>query len=70
MPTQTEIRPPAVVTADNTAMIAVYATHDAAEKAIKELQQSGFDMHKLSIVRERITTRKKTSSAITQPASA
>ena len=30
--------------------VAVYTDHDAAEKAVKELQKSGFDMRKLSIV--------------------
>jgi len=30
--------------------VATYSTHTAAEEAIKELQQSGFDMKKLSIV--------------------
>jgi uncharacterized membrane protein len=35
---------------DNSAVIAVYSTHEEAEKAIRELQQSGFDMQKLSIV--------------------
>jgi uncharacterized membrane protein len=32
------------------AAVAVYATHDEAETAIKSLQKSGFDMKKLSIV--------------------
>jgi Heat induced stress protein YflT len=32
------------------AAVAVYATHDDAEAAIKSLQKSGFDMKKLSIV--------------------
>jgi hypothetical protein len=32
------------------AVVAVYPTHTAAEAAVKELQQSGFDMKKLSIV--------------------
>jgi hypothetical protein len=31
-------------------IIAIYTTHTAAESAVKELQQSGFDMKKLSIV--------------------
>jgi hypothetical protein len=31
-------------------VVAVYPTHTAAEAAVKELQQSGFDMKKLSIV--------------------
>jgi hypothetical protein len=32
------------------AIIAVYETHMQAEDTIKELQRSGFDMHKLSIL--------------------
>jgi uncharacterized membrane protein len=31
-------------------IVAIYPTHTAAEAAIKELQQSGFDLKKLSIV--------------------
>jgi uncharacterized membrane protein len=31
-------------------IVAIYPSHTAAEAAIKELQQSGFDMKKLSIV--------------------
>src|ERR1035437_2757668 len=31
-------------------IVAIYPLHTAAEAAIKELQQSGFDMKKLSIV--------------------
>jgi uncharacterized membrane protein len=34
----------------NNSIVAVYPSHTAAEAAIKELQQSGFDMKKLSIV--------------------
>lgn len=34
----------------NNSIVAIYPTHTAAETAIKELQQSGFDMKKLSIV--------------------
>jgi hypothetical protein len=34
----------------NNIVIAVYGTHTAAEQAVKELQGSGFDMKKLSIV--------------------
>jgi len=34
----------------NESIVAIYPTHIAAEVAIKELQQSGFDMKKLSIV--------------------
>jgi Heat induced stress protein YflT domain len=32
------------------AVVAVYETHADAEKAVKELQRSGFDMKKLSVV--------------------
>jgi uncharacterized membrane protein len=35
---------------ENSAVVAIYPTHSAAEAAVKELQQSGFDMKKLSIV--------------------
>jgi hypothetical protein len=31
-------------------IVAIYPTHTAAEAAVKELQQSGFDMKKLSII--------------------
>jgi len=34
----------------NNSVVAVYPSHTSAEAAIKELQQSGFDMTKLSIV--------------------
>jgi len=34
----------------NNSVVAIYKTHTVAEAAIKELQQSGFDMKKLSIV--------------------
>lgn len=37
-------------TVDTSSVIAVYGTHGEAEKAIRELQRSGFDMKKLSIV--------------------
>ncbi len=49
---QTEVVVPAtpVQTGDNAAVIAVFATHDQAETAIRELQKSGFNMQKLSIV--------------------
>jgi hypothetical protein len=33
-----------------TSVVAIYPSHTAAEAAIKELQQSGFDMKQLSIV--------------------
>ena len=35
---------------DTNAVIAVYETHSGAENAVKELQRSGFDMKKLSVV--------------------
>ena len=35
---------------DTNAAIAVYDEHSAAENAVKELQKSGFDMKKLSVV--------------------
>ena len=31
-------------------IVAIYPAHTAAESAVKELQESGFDMKKLSIV--------------------
>lgn len=34
----------------NSSVVAIYPSHTAAEEAIKQLQQSGFDMKKLSIV--------------------
>ena len=34
----------------NNSIVAIYPSHTAAEAAVKELQQSGFDMKKLSIV--------------------
>lgn len=34
----------------NNSIVAIYLSHTAAEAAIKELQQAGFDMKKLSIV--------------------
>ncbi|MCL5099408.1 MAG: permease, partial [Candidatus Omnitrophica bacterium] len=34
----------------NSAVVAIYKSHAEAEAAVKELQQSGFDMKKLSIV--------------------
>ncbi len=35
---------------EKSAVVAVYPSHDQAEEALKELQRSGFDMKKLSIV--------------------
>ena len=37
-------------TADKSAVIAIYDTHVEAEEAVRELQKSGYDMQKLSIV--------------------
>lgn len=36
--------------ADNNSVVAIYSVHTDAEAAVKELQKSGFDMKKLSIV--------------------
>jgi uncharacterized membrane protein len=36
--------------AENSAVVAVYDSHAEAERAVRELQRSGFDMRKLSIV--------------------
>jgi uncharacterized membrane protein len=35
---------------ETNSVVAIYETHTAAEEAIKELQKSGFDMKKMSIV--------------------
>ncbi len=37
-------------TSKKSAVVALYDTHEEAEKAVRELQRSGFDMKKLSIV--------------------
>lgn len=37
-------------TTDKTAIVALYNTHAEAEEAIRDLQKSGYDMRKLSIV--------------------
>ena len=37
-------------TADQSAIVALYDTHQEAETAVRELEKSGFDMQKLSIV--------------------
>jgi hypothetical protein len=34
---------------DNNSIGAIYASHSAAEAAIKELQQNGFDMRKIAL---------------------
>ena len=38
------------VKAETSAVVALYETHQEAEVAVRELQQAGFDMQKLSIV--------------------
>jgi hypothetical protein len=38
------------MTAQNNAVVAIYKSHAEAEAAVKELQHSGFDMKKLSII--------------------
>jgi uncharacterized membrane protein len=37
-------------TAETGAVVAIYDTHEEAEEAVRELQRSGFDMQKLSVV--------------------
>jgi hypothetical protein len=39
-----------IMMTNNDSIVAIYPSHTAAEAAVKELQQSGFDMKKLSIV--------------------
>ena len=55
--------------AENNAVVGIYNSHTEAEASIKELQRSGFDMKKLSIVGRTITP-KSTSSAITMSVTA
>ena len=57
MKIQTEVTNPVVqvtknlgAAVDSTGIIAVYNTHDEAERAVKEMQRCGFNMKKLSIV--------------------
>ena len=38
-------------------VVAVYNSHSQAEAAVKELQRSGFDMRKMSIVGDVMTGR-------------
>jgi hypothetical protein len=49
--------------------VAIYASHAQAEDATRELQRSGFNLRKLSIVGVAIS-RKSMSSAATAPAPA
>jgi hypothetical protein len=51
---------------DKNAVVAAFDSHERAEDAIRELQQSGFDMKKLSII-GKDDTRKSTLSATTTP---
>ena len=44
---------------DKNSVVAIYSTHTQAEAAIKELQSSGFDMKKLSIVGKEYQTDEK-----------
>jgi len=41
---------------DKNSVVAVYDSHSAAEQAVRELQRSGFEMKKLSIVGKDFTT--------------
>ena len=50
-------------------VVAIYHTHTDADRAVKELQRGGVDMHKLSIVERDITQMSKWS-ATTTPATA
>jgi hypothetical protein len=43
-------KPEEVITSEKSAVVALYNTHTEAEAAVRELQKSGFDMRKLSIV--------------------
>ena len=45
--------------ADTNAVIAVYATHSEADNAVKELQRSGYDMKRLSVVGKDFHTDEK-----------
>ena len=55
--------------AENNAVVRVYDPHTETDLTIKELQRSGFDMNKLSIVARTITPR-SASPATTMPATA
>ena len=54
---------------ETNSVVALYETHSQAEEAVKELQRSGFDMKKMSIV-GRITTPRSTWSDTITPATA
>jgi hypothetical protein len=58
---------------EKNAVIAIYPSHSQAEEALKELQRSGFDMKKLSIVgrdlpqrrtRRRVLQRRRPHEAV------
>jgi len=49
---------------DTNAAVAVYQSHSAVEDAAKELQKSGFDMKKLSIVGKIAATQASTASRL------
>jgi ABC-type xylose transport system substrate-binding protein len=53
----------------NNSIVAVYTSHMIAEAAIKELQQSGFDMQKLSIVGRDYHTDEHVVGYYSEPAS-
>jgi hypothetical protein len=44
---------------DTNAVVAIYETHSGAENAVKELQRSGFDVKKLSVVGKDFHTDEK-----------
>lgn len=46
-----------ITTAQKNVTVAVFPTHERAAEAVKELQQAGFDMMKLSIVGKEYETR-------------
>ena len=53
----------------NNSVVAIFKSHTGAEAAVKELQQSGFDLKQLSIVGRDYHTD-NTSSATTMPGTA
>ena len=55
--------------AENNAVVRVYDPHAEVEATIKELQSSGFDMNRLSIVGRTIIPR-RVSLATTMPTTA
>lgn len=44
---------------EKSAIVAIYDTHEEAEEAVRELQKSGFDMQKLSIVGKNYQTEEE-----------